>query len=53
MLQQSKIHPRLAFEHCGLFSDPEDAYKQSEAYYRSLTPEQQGINTDTGGVAIA
>ena len=33
MLQQAKIHPQLAFTHCGLFSDPESAYKMSDAYY--------------------
>lgn len=32
MLQQSKVHPRLAFEHCGLFSDPESAYQMSKKY---------------------
>lgn len=32
MLGQNKIHPRLAFEHCGLFSDPEEAYRISEEY---------------------
>ncbi len=33
MLQQNKIHPRLAFEHCGLFSDPESAYQSSMEYF--------------------
>ena len=33
MLQQDKIHPRLAFEHCGMFSDPENAYQTSMKYY--------------------
>jgi SPP1 family phage portal protein len=32
MLANGKIHPRLAFEHCGLFVDPELAYKQSLEY---------------------
>lgn len=32
MLANDKIHPRLAFEHCGLFVDPELAYTQSMAY---------------------
>ena len=32
MLGQSKIHPRLAFAHCGMFTDPEDAYRVSEKY---------------------
>ena len=33
MLQQPKVHPRLAFEHCGLFSDPENAYQMSMKYH--------------------
>ena len=32
MLQQNKIHPRLAFENCGLFIDPERAYSVSKEY---------------------
>lgn len=34
MLQNSKIHPLLAFTHCGLFSDPENAYAMSDKYYQ-------------------
>lgn len=33
MLQQPKIHPLLAFSHCGIFTDPESAYTMSLAYY--------------------
>ena len=33
MLQQEKIHPRLAFQHSGLFTDPENAYQMSMAYH--------------------
>ena len=32
MLRQNKIHPRLAFEHSGLFTDPESAYQLSKEY---------------------
>ena len=32
MLQQNKIHPRLAFTHSGLFTDPESAYQMSKEY---------------------
>ena len=32
MLQQDKIHPRLAFESSGLFVDPERAYSVSKDY---------------------
>lgn len=38
MLSTSKIHPKLAFEHCGMFADPARAYKESIAYYEA---EQQ------------
>ena len=36
MLQQPKIHPLLAFTHCGMFSDPESAYALSDAYYQDV-----------------
>lgn len=32
MLANSKIHPRLAFAHCGMFADPEVAYTMSMEY---------------------
>ena len=32
MLGQNKIHPRLAFQHSGLFTDPESAYQLSKEY---------------------
>lgn len=32
MLSQSGIHPELAFQACGLFTDPEAAYLQSRDY---------------------
>ena len=33
MLNNSKIHPKLAFQYSGLFSDPEEAYRISQSYY--------------------
>jgi SPP1 family phage portal protein len=39
MLGQGKIHPRLAFAHCGLFTDPEDAYRISEQYLKENVTE--------------
>ena len=27
-----KVHPRLAFEYCGMFPDPETAYDLSKSY---------------------
>lgn len=32
MLSSGKIHPQLAFQSCGLFTDPDAAYKQSVEY---------------------
>lgn len=33
MLQEPKIHPQLAFQHSGLFTDAESAYSMSMEYY--------------------
>lgn len=33
MLANNKIHPELAFVHCGLFLDPEAAYLQSKEWW--------------------
>ena len=41
MLQQPKIHPLLAFTHCGMFSDPEGAYAMSKAYSEEVAAELQ------------
>ncbi len=46
MLGQDKIHPRLAFAHCGMFTDPEDAYRVSEQYAKER--EAQMVETETG-----
>ena len=44
MLANEKIHPRLAFEHCGMFIDPELAYTESMAYYEEQ--QQKAVNID-------
>ena len=36
MLGEPKVHPRYAFELSNLFTDPENAYLQSEDYYKKL-----------------
>lgn len=41
MLNQPKIHPRLAFEHSGMFSDPDNAYTMSEDYYEKSLEKWQ------------
>ena len=43
MLSNTKIHPRLAFEYCGMFIDPELAYTESMEYYE----EQQKMIDNT------
>ena len=43
MLQQPKIHPRLAFQHSGLFTDPESAYQLSKEY--SDEQEKKALET--------
>lgn len=40
LLANDKVHPRLAFEHCGLFVDPDLAYAQSVEYYEAQHAEQ-------------
>ena len=44
MLQQNKIHPRLAFTASGLFTDPESAYQISKEYFDSLAIESPETN---------
>ncbi len=41
MLRNEKIHPRLAFEHCGLFVDSDLAYTLSEEYAREQERKAQ------------
>lgn len=46
MLQQPKVHPLLAFTHCGLFSDPESAYTMSNAYYEEQMEKWEPVDMD-------
>lgn len=41
MLQQDKIHPLLAFSHCGMFSDAESAYAMSMEYYQEQEAKRE------------
>jgi len=47
MLSNDKIHPRLAFEHCGLFVDPEVAFSMSEEYRKEQEERLVKELTDT------
>ena len=40
MLQEPKIHPQLAFQHSGMFSDSESAYTMSMKYYEEQQQKQ-------------
>ena len=46
MLQQPKVHPLLAFTHCGLFSDPESAYTISNKYYEEQMEKWEPVDVD-------
>lgn len=41
LLNNDKIHPRLAFEHSGLFVDPDLAYSLSQEYHEEQVKEAQ------------
>lgn len=44
MLQCDKIHPQLAFQHSGMFSDSESAYTMSKNYYEEQQEKQAKQN---------
>ncbi len=41
MLNNGKIHPELAFAHCGMFADAESAYLQSKAWWEEQEEKQK------------
>ena len=41
MLNENQIDPLLAFQSCGLFTDPQAAYLQSTAHYEQVLQRQQ------------
>lgn len=50
MLNNPKIHPELAFAHCGMFPDPESAYLQSKVYYEEEMAKWDPVEVDEDGV---
>lgn len=50
MLNNEKIEPRLAFTSCGLFSDPEEAYQVSMAWYNSRKKETPATDIGSNGI---
>lgn len=49
MLNNSKIDPKLAFTHCGMFTDPEEAYQMSMKWFKENQKklEEQENKVDT------
>lgn len=45
MLNNDKIHPKLAFEYCGMFVDPELAYSMSAEYKKEQEEKQKQTQT--------
>ena len=52
MLDNDKIHPLLAFQACGLFTDPEAAYIASTTYAEKIKEEnmQKAVDIASGNV---
>lgn len=50
MLANDKIAPSLAFAHCGLFSDPEDAAKMSADHYEKV--KKEGVVEESARVPL-
>jgi SPP1 family phage portal protein len=46
MLNNPKIHPELAFQHCGMFADPESAYLQSKTYYEEQMEKWEPVEVN-------
>ena len=53
MLNCEKVHPQLAFSHCGMFSDPESAYLLSKTYYDKLSEGWEPETVDERSVINA
>jgi hypothetical protein len=45
MLNNAKIAPQLAFSHCGMFVDPEMAFKMSEKYIQDQEAKAATVTT--------
>jgi hypothetical protein len=46
MLNNSKIHPELAFLHSGMFLDPEGAYLQSKQWWEEKEATENEVQSD-------
>lgn len=50
MLANPHIAPQLAFQHCGMFADPDLAARISEEYYEQYEKKQLDILNSTAGI---
>jgi len=46
MLQEPKVHPLTAYETCGLFTDPENAYSLGMKYYEEQMSKWEPVAVD-------
>ena len=46
MLNNSKIHPEVAYAACGMFPDPESAYLQGMAYYEEQMKKWEPVEVE-------
>jgi hypothetical protein len=55
MLNNPKIHPELAFQHCGMFADPLSAYNMSMEYAEEVAKNGENHNQEaqTAGAGAA
>ena len=54
MLNNSKIHPKLAFQNSGVFSDAEEAYRVSQEYYQDQQAAlQRSLRLELDAAAMA
>ena len=49
LLGCGKVHPRLAFEHCGMFPDPENAYDLSQRYVDEQSAKARDLFSEPDG----
>ncbi len=46
MLKNPKVHPLLAYQHCGMFSDAESAYQMGNNYYEEQMAKWETVTVD-------
>lgn len=46
LLANGKVHPQLAFSHCGMFADPDLAYEMSKEYVASVEQTNEPVSNE-------